>query len=567
MTRHRHIAIALAVMLVCVGYYLWREYTTAGAFGFPLDDSWIHAQFARNLATGKGFSYNPGVPVSGSTAPLWTLVLATARAVTRETVATTKILGVLFHGLSVLFVYALVRTISKDAREALFAAILTASLPRLLWAGLSGMEVTLAVTLSLAGIVAHVLYGQIDDRRQYVSTLLLGLATLARPECAVFFVATAIDRVLVGTVIEWRDMTTRSWLVPATLHVALFVLVLAPFLIFSRRFGIGFLPNTAYAKALLWRVGLISAVATGDTAELFRSFTVRPFDYFVSFLQENLSNNPVLFMFAGVGFLRMIFYEPYAKGSRYRSFVVPLAVVLFPLAIGIFVPFGDASYQEGRYAAPVAPLVLIIGAVGMYGAARYAVRLFADAKFLGEPARIVLERSLIGVFMLMALFAQARNVWYGGRLHGMEVANIEEMQVTLGRWIDLNLPEDAVVATNDVGAIAYFSQREILDTVGLISPEILAHIKGAESRDRAVFTFLEEKRPGYAVLFPNWYPEMVKQRAIFEPMHRAVVHENVIVGGDELVVYKLDWTQLDAQEAEDPPERGEPVGWRDRGGR
>ena len=42
---------------------------------FPLDDSWIHLQFARNLAEGRGFSYNPGVPVSGSTAPLWTLAL------------------------------------------------------------------------------------------------------------------------------------------------------------------------------------------------------------------------------------------------------------------------------------------------------------------------------------------------------------------------------------------------------------------------------------------------------------------------------------------------------------
>ena len=50
-------------------YFLWEEQSTAGTYGFPLDDSWIHAQFARNLALGNGFSYNPGVPVSGSTAP------------------------------------------------------------------------------------------------------------------------------------------------------------------------------------------------------------------------------------------------------------------------------------------------------------------------------------------------------------------------------------------------------------------------------------------------------------------------------------------------------------------
>ena len=30
--------------------------------GFPLDDSWIHQVFAKNLATGHGFSFNPTVP-------------------------------------------------------------------------------------------------------------------------------------------------------------------------------------------------------------------------------------------------------------------------------------------------------------------------------------------------------------------------------------------------------------------------------------------------------------------------------------------------------------------------
>lgn len=44
--------------------------------GFPLDDSWIHLQFARNLAAGEGLAYDGGRLVAGSTAPLWTLLLA-----------------------------------------------------------------------------------------------------------------------------------------------------------------------------------------------------------------------------------------------------------------------------------------------------------------------------------------------------------------------------------------------------------------------------------------------------------------------------------------------------------
>ena len=51
-------------------------------------------QFARNLAEGRGFAYNPGVPVSGSTAPLWTLALGGAFAVLGSHPVLAKVLGI-----------------------------------------------------------------------------------------------------------------------------------------------------------------------------------------------------------------------------------------------------------------------------------------------------------------------------------------------------------------------------------------------------------------------------------------------------------------------------------------
>ncbi len=62
--------------------------------GFPLDDTWIHLQFARNVAEGQGFSFNPGVSSSGSSAPLWTLVLAVPLALGLGPLASAKLLGV-----------------------------------------------------------------------------------------------------------------------------------------------------------------------------------------------------------------------------------------------------------------------------------------------------------------------------------------------------------------------------------------------------------------------------------------------------------------------------------------
>ena len=36
--------------------------------GLPLDDAWIHATIARNVAMGHGWSFNPDVATGGSTA-------------------------------------------------------------------------------------------------------------------------------------------------------------------------------------------------------------------------------------------------------------------------------------------------------------------------------------------------------------------------------------------------------------------------------------------------------------------------------------------------------------------
>jgi hypothetical protein len=357
-----------------------------------------------------------------------------------------------------------------------------------------------------------------------------------------------LDRALAATFIRWREVAARDWIIPVLVHACVFLAVIAPFLIFSRKFGIGFLPNTAYAKALLWNRGLLAAIADGSRAELIRSFTTNPFDYYMSFLHESLNNNPVLFTFAGIGFLRLVFVEPYGRNSRYRSFIIPLIVVLFPLAIGIFVPFGTADYQEGRYIAPVAPLVLIIGVVGLYGAARYGARVFSESKFMGRPARTVLERSLIWLLMLLALASQGRNIWYRAQIYGKEVANIEDMQVSIGRWVDLNLPSDVLLAVNDVGAITYFSQRRILDTVGLISPEVLDYRRRGERLETASFRFLRERRPDYAVLFPDWYPNIVRDEELAEPVHRVVLDENVICGGKEMVVYRMHWDTLGHKE-------------------
>ncbi len=61
-----------AVLVVC------------GGPGFPLDDSFIHLQFARNFYEHGQMAFKPGVPSSGSTAPMYAVLIAGAYHLVRN---------------------------------------------------------------------------------------------------------------------------------------------------------------------------------------------------------------------------------------------------------------------------------------------------------------------------------------------------------------------------------------------------------------------------------------------------------------------------------------------------
>src|SRR5215218_8806121 len=110
--------------------------------GFPLDDSWIHLQFARNLAEGRGLSYNPGELVTGSTAPLWTALLSLLFILPGPpgiVVVWTKLLGIAFHLASVAVAWRLGRELGLGRGLASLAAALMLTTSWLVWSALSGM--------------------------------------------------------------------------------------------------------------------------------------------------------------------------------------------------------------------------------------------------------------------------------------------------------------------------------------------------------------------------------------------------------------------------------------------
>jgi hypothetical protein len=181
--------------------------------------------------------------------------------------------------------------------------------------------------------------------------------------------------------------------------------------------------------------------------------------------------------------------------------------------MALLAPYREPSFQEGRYSMHLLPV---------------AVVLLAVAAPRGERVRHAVALLWLVLALVLLPRAADRYAW--------AVQNINAMQVHLGRWVDRELPKTARIAVNDIGAIAFFSRREVIDLIGLVTPEILPYRRRG---DAGVLEYVRETCPDYLIVFPTWFPELTKLDWLVEPIYRVRLERNVVSGGDEMVVYRL----------------------------
>jgi hypothetical protein len=482
-TRRDDALVVLAALAPLV-LFLIREGAVAHGAGFPLDDSWIHLHFARNLAEGAGFSYNPGVPVAGSTAPAWTVLLAAAALVAGPSLATAKALGVVVTVAAALVVRRACVAWGAPADVALAAAVSLLWMGPVAWGALSGMEVGLAALL-----VALALLALARDRTAW--TAVAGaMAVLARPEALVL-----LPFLLLARPLTWRRVA---------LFAAVTAAVLAPAVAFSwATVGTPF-PATATAKVEGGLIGWLGGVK--EPAAL--TWWQRPRE-FVTEWGRWLMQTHWLLPWAALAALGAAWWR------RSRALAVAgSALIAHPLGMALLAPYRGPAFQEGRYSIHLLPLAVVLCAVA-----------------LGAPA-IRRRRVVLAVFIALALAplpsAAERYAW--------GVQNINAMQVHLGRWISDNTPRRATLAVNDIGAIAYFSRREVIDLMGLVTPEILPFRREGES---GVLEFVAARCPDFLVIFPTWFPRLAARHDLFVPVYRVRLDRVEVSGGPEMVVYRL----------------------------
>lgn len=445
--------------LGAVGLYLWMN-AMISRVGFPLDDTWIHLTYARNLAEHGEWAFRLGEQSAGSTSPLWTLLLSIGYVIRLAPYAWTFFLGWLMLTLLAIFAEASARKLLTGYSPRIpWVGIFFVFAWHLTWAATSGME-----TLLHALLIFLVLTSLIGGSSRYAMLgLLAGLSVWVRPDGAT----------LLGPILFTIAFTEKSWSSRGRSAISVLIgfgVLFLLYLLFNLALSGNPMPNTFYAKQ----------------AEYQADWLNRP-------LQERL-----------VDYLLPIFASPFIALSpgavgwvsgaiRNRNWGALAGVIWFVGYVLLYF-LRLPAYQHGRYIIPAFPILYLWGLSGMAGfmqSAKSNVRL----KFLWRS----LVAALSVVFFILGGLQNAKDVFW-----------VESEMVATAEWVKQNIPPDATLAVHDIGAMGYFASNPLLDLAGLVDPEVIPFI-----RDEArLADYLNDRSAEYLIVPPGFYEELIDNREI-----------------------------------------------------
>ncbi len=452
--------IAGAVALTAIVYLLASQLTYG--IGFPLDNSWIHQTYARNLAQHGEWAFRSGIPSAGSTAPFWSALLALGFFIRLSPYIWTYFLGIItLFALAILCEWAVRSLVTSYRPRFPWVGIFIAFEWHFAWAAMSGME-----TLLHGLIVTTVLVLLMTNSPRYLTLgLLTGLSVWVRPDGL-----TLLGPVLMTILFTGKDVHSR--LVQLTRYLIGFGSIFLFYLLFNLAIGDAPMPNTFYAKQ----------------AE-YTSWQAMPILARLGQMSLQLLVGPSLVLIPGIiGWL--------VKSIRQKMWG-SLAALTWTAGYLLLYISRLPVYQHGRYIMPAMPIFFLFGLLAF--AEFDAGKMFARYHWIGQA----IWRG--SVAMLTLAF-----IYLGAQSYANDVAVIESEMVVTAKWASANLPPDALIAAHDIGALGYFDDHQLIDLAGLISPEVISFIRD----EPRLAEHLNQSGADYLIAFPFFYPLLTENAEV-----------------------------------------------------
>lgn len=485
------------VALIVVSVYVGLSATQSGP-GFPLDDGWIHQTYARNLAELGQWAYVPGEISTGSTSPLWTILLTIGYLLRLPYLLWAFALGtgcLIWLAWGVMALWEQLRPADKN--KAWLAGLVTVLTWPLVWAAVSGMETLLFVAL---GVWVFGLYGRwregLSPGRVAVLGLVAGLSLLTRPDgllpILLITIALALQRQLKSLLIYLTSVS----------------LTLTPYFWFNLSVSGQLWPNTLYAKQTEYAVLLVRPIilrfinllyfSLGGPAEGWRGLS-----------------HATLLLLPGVvlaGYLAL--KHDWHKKELSRTLPLLWAgghVLLYAWRLPV-------TYQHGRYLLAALPVWVLFGLLGW--------REIMER----VPGRVLRQVATITFSLILILF-----LLLGAQAYANDVAFIENEMVAVAHWLNDHTPTNALIASHDIGAIGYFTQRPLLDLAGLITPDLVPLL----ADESAIGNYIQQKQADYLVTAPGWpYTQLVRSQPL-SPLFTTEYEWTQAQGLNNMTVYSL----------------------------
>jgi hypothetical protein len=477
---------AIVVSLLLMAAYLALAAAGSQA-GFPLDDGWIHQTYARNLAQTGRWEYVPGAVSAGSTAPLWTLLLAAGYLLRLPHFWWAFLLGWLclaWLAWSVMRVWQM--WWPERSQQRWVAGLTLAASWSLIWAAGSGMETLLFVALGWRLLVLFFKPVAASWRPVAGAGFVAGLLVLVRPDGLVLLSLVALAYMLLPGGLAERVTRLMVFLAAAGLP-------LLPYFALNLWHSGSLWPNTFYAKqaeyAILWQRPFLSRLSQllyfslgGAGAGL-----------------SGISGAHLLLLpgviVAGWWAARRDWH------GRRLHYLLPLLwagghIFLYAWRLPV-------TYQHGRYLWAALPAWIMFGLAG-WG----QLSTLITGRWLKTDRLAFLWRTVTGLTFAVMLLVFSL---LGAQVYAQDVAFINHEMVNVAQWVTANTPPESLVAAHDIGALGYFSERPILDLAGLISPEVIPLL----SDEAALVKYIRNSDAEYLVTAPGWpYDELTSMPGV-----------------------------------------------------
>src|SRR5690606_31097730 len=194
--------------------------------------------------------------------------------------------------------------------------------------------------------------------------------------------------------------------------------------------------------------------------------------------------------------------------KEYNSFLVYLLFIIGLIAVYyIKLPF---SHRFGRYLIPVIPFYILIAISG--------IKIIID--FIHN--RMVAKKNPLPNFLFLIYSASAVIVFINFNDYVLDEYNLfnkyhNERHVAAGKWIKENTNESDLIATHDIGAIAFYGVRKIIDMAGLVTPELIDKIN-TPTYSSYINKYLAQENINYLITLRNWF-EVVNDKPVYTPVN------------------------------------------------